>query len=113
LRYVPDTLGVPDSHAGLSLRFAGPNPLRHGGPVALVRLSLGTGRPPAGYRLRVFDAGGRVVRELAAGTLAPGGTTSFPWQGDDAHGRPLVPGLYFLALEGAGQRDAVRVVVLR
>lgn len=113
LRYVPDTLNVPDPNGPLSLRFSGANPLRGSGPAATVSLSLGVGSPPAAYRVRVFDAGGRVVRELVAGTLNPGGSLSFPWRGDDARGRTLVPGLYFLALEGAGRRDAVRVIVLR
>ena len=113
LRYVPDTLHVPGASGLLSLRFTGPNPLRRTGPAATVSLSLGLNAPPASYRVRVFDAGGRFVRELAAGSLAPGGSYSFPWRGDDARGRTLVPGLYFLALEGAGRRDAVRVIVLR
>jgi hypothetical protein len=113
LRYVPDTLHVPDLTGPLSLHFSGPNPLRHAGPAATVSLSLGLDSPPASYRVRVFDASGRFVRALAAGSLAPGASVSFPWRGDDAQGRTLVPGLYFLALDGAGRRDAVRVIVLR
>ena len=113
LRYVPDTLHVPDPNGPLAMYFSGPNPLRHAGPAATVRLSLGLGSPPAAYRVRVFDASGRSVRELASGSISPGVVLSFPWHGDDAHGRTLVPGLYFLALEGAGRRDAVRVIVLR
>ncbi|HEY6195940.1 MAG TPA: S8 family serine peptidase [Candidatus Eisenbacteria bacterium] len=113
LRYTPDTLHVPGVTGPLSLRYLGPNPLRRGGPAATVRVSLGTGARTASYHVRVLDAGGRIVRELASGPLAPGGSRSFEWRGDDAHGRTLVPGLYFLALEGAGRREALRVVVLR
>jgi subtilisin family serine protease len=113
LRYVPDTLHVPGVSGPLSLHFSGPNPLRHAGPAATVRLSLGLESPPAAYRVRVYDAGGRLVRQLAAGSLAPGGSIAFPWRGDDASGHTLVPGLYFLALDGAGRHDAVRVIVLR
>ncbi len=113
LRYTPDTLHVPEITGPLSLRYLGPNPLRRGGRAATVRVSLGAGGRPATYHVRVFDASGRIVRELASGPLAPGGSRSFDWRGDDAHGRTLVPGLYFLALEGAGRRDALRVVVLR
>jgi serine protease AprX len=113
LRYVPDTLHVPGVNGPLSLHFSGPNPLRRAGPAATVSLSLGLDAPPASYHVRVFDAGGRFVRELAAGSLAPGSSFSFPWRGDDAHGRTLVPGLYFLALDGAGRHAAVRVIVLR
>ncbi len=113
LRYVPDTLHVPDNNGPLALHFTGPNPLRHGGPTATVSLSLGLDSPAAAYRVRVFDAAGRVVCDLAAGSLAPGGSISFPWRGEDAHGRTLVPGLYFVAMDGAGRRDAIRVIVLR
>ena len=113
LRYVPDTLHVPDAGSPLTLRFAGPNPLRTQGPAATVRLSLGSGVPAAGYRLRVFDAAGRLVRDLASGSLAPGGALSIAWHGDDGHGRSLSPGLYLLALEGGSRRETVRVVVLR
>ncbi len=113
LRYVPDTLGVPDGSGALRLHFAGPNPLRASGPGAQVQLELGAGRASSRYRVRVYDASGRVVRELASGTLAPARTLTIPWHGDDAHGRALVPGLYFLTLDGEGRRATVRVVVLR
>jgi subtilisin family serine protease len=113
LRYVPDTLHVPGTSGPLSMTFSGPNPLRHAGPAGTVRLNLGLDAAATHYDVRVFDAGGRCVRELASGALAPGGSLSFAWRGDDAAGRTLMPGLYFLALEGAGRRDAVRVIVLR
>ena len=112
LRYTPDTLGVPDLHGPLSFANRGPNPLRPGAP-ALFRIALGADSGPRRYRLRVFDAGGRWVRDLADGSLAPGGTLSIPWHGDDAHGRALPPGLYFLDLESAGRHATDRVVVLR
>jgi subtilisin family serine protease len=111
LRYVPDTLGIPPGTA-ISLRFAGPNPFR-AGASASVSLSLGSDSPATGYRVRVLDAAGRLVRHLGSGTLAPGMRLSIPWHGDDASGRTLVPGLYFLDLEGAGRHRTVRVVVLR
>jgi len=113
LRYVPDTTHAPEQHGPLSLRLAGPNPLRVAGPPVALRVVLGVEAPPASFRVRVFDAGGRLVRQLAAGALAPGGTFDLSWRGDDARGRALVPGLYFVSLEGAGRQDVVRVVVLR
>ncbi len=112
LRYVPDSLDVPEQQGPLSLHFAGPNPMRPGA-TARVTLELGIEAAPARYRVRVYDASGRGVRDLASGTLAPGARVSIPWLGDDARGRTLVPGLYFLALEGTSRRQAVRVVVLR
>jgi subtilisin family serine protease len=113
LRYVPDTLDAPDLHGPLSLRLSGPNPLRAGGTPLAVRVSLGAEAQATGYRVRVFDAGGRMVRDLGSGTLGPGGARVIVWPGDDAHGRALVPGLYFLALDGAGRHESARLVVLR
>jgi len=116
LAWVPDTSHTHAPPGRLTLGLAGSNPLRTSGPPTRVRISLGTGAASSCYRVRVFDAGGRLVRELASGSIAPGTELDISWRGDDARGRALVPGLYFLALEGAetaGRRDAVRVVVLR
>ncbi|MCE9627954.1 MAG: S8 family serine peptidase, partial [Candidatus Eisenbacteria bacterium] len=112
LRYVPDTLHVPELNAPLSLRLAGPNPLRAGGSTR-VRLELGAQQPGTRYRLRVLDAAGRVVRDLGQGVITPGGVLQLPWRGDDPQGRPLTPGLYFLALDTDGRTQSARVVVLR
>jgi subtilisin family serine protease len=113
LRYVPDTLDVPDS-PGTTLSFsnAGPNPVRTGTP-AVFRLALGAEASERRYRLRVYDAGGRWLRDLAGGNLAPGATLHIRWHGDDANGRAVAPGLYFLDLESAGAHTTERVVVLR
>ena len=112
LRYVPDTLGVPDVHGPLSFSNAGSNPVRPGS-AAVFRITLGVEASARSYRLRVFDAGGRWVRELSNGGLTPGATLSIRWHGEDAHGRALPPGLYFLDLESAGTHTTDRVVVLR
>ena len=113
LRYVPDSLGAPDLRGPLALALAGPNPLRMGGAPITVRITLGLDAAPAGYRLRVLDAAGRAVRELGSGSLSPGSTRDLVWRGDDAAGRTLVPGLYFVLMDGAGRRESARVIVLR
>src|SRR5262249_32176181 len=97
----------------LTLRFVGPNPLRSRGLAAEVQVTLGARAPAADWHLRVFDAGGRLVRDLGRGSLSPGGAVSVTWRGDAAGGRSRVPGLYFLALEGGGRRSTVRVALLR
>ena len=112
LRYVPDTLGVPDGPGPLSLSFAGPNPLR-AGSNGVVRFALPPGAPASSYRLRVHDAAGREVVALGDGTLASGGALAVSWSGTDPRGRALAPGLYFLVLDTAGRRHATRIVVLR
>jgi len=117
LRFVPDTVVTPPPPTGpLSIRLTGSNPVHLSDRPTRVRVALGADAAPSNYRVRVFDAGGRFVRELASGALSPGGFAEFVWRGDDAHGRALVPGLYFLSLEGADpgrRRGSLRVVVLR
>ena len=112
LRYTPDTLDVPELHGPLTFANAGANPVRPGAP-AVFRLQSGVEAGTRGYRLRVYDAGGRWIRNLADGSLAPGATLHIRWNGDDANGRAVAPGLYFLDLESAGTHTTDRVVVLR
>lgn len=66
---------------------ASPNPAR--GVVAFAW------RGPAGARVRVMDARGRMVRELPCG---PAGAT---WDGRDGRGARVPPGVYFAAVSGA------------
>jgi hypothetical protein len=65
-------------------------------------------------RVRVFDAGGRLVRDLFDGTLGAGGH-SLEWDGSDNLGRQVASGTYFYRLEAPGMRgpEAQRLVRLR
>lgn len=112
LRYIPDTLGVPEGPGPLALAFSGPNPMRPGQAMR-VRFALDAGQPAARYHLRVFDAAGRQVRDLGTGVLGVGGVVDRTWSGDDAAGRAVMPGLYLVVLEAAGQQRSARLVVLR
>jgi hypothetical protein len=62
--------------------------------------------------LAIVDVQGRVVRRLDAGTLAPG-TRVLPWDGRDAAGARLPPGVYLARLEVAGRVAWSRVTLLR
>lgn len=63
-------------------------------------------------RLRVFDATGRLVRELAGGSQSAG-AHAIAWDLRDATGRPAGAGLYFAALEFAGRTLTRRVAIAR
>jgi flagellar hook assembly protein FlgD len=82
-----------------------PNPFR---PVTYLDVGVGTaGR----VELRVYDAQGRSVRTLVTEIL-PAGIHRLAWDGRDAGGRPLPPGIYFARLEtdaGAETRKLVRL----
>ncbi len=90
----------------VSLGPARPNPVRRGGVVRL------TAALPAGAAAsaRIVDAAGRSVRELVAPASA-GGTAELAWDGRDAAGRPVAPGVYFARLEAGGRTAAARMVV--
>jgi len=62
-----------------------PNPSLAGSPVRVV-LPAGDGR------VQVFDATGRLVREVASTS------GEAQWDGRDSHGKEAAPGVYFLAL---------------
>jgi len=112
LRYIPDTLGVPDGPGPRALAFSGPNP-RRPGQAMRGRVARDAGVPASTYRLRVIDAAGRQVCDLGGGAFGAGGVIDRTWSGHDSAGRAVVPGLYFVVLEAAGQQRSARIVVLR
>jgi hypothetical protein len=63
-------------------------------------------------RLSMYDAAGRLVRELMRGPR-PAGRSEEHWDGCDAAGSTVAPGVYFVRLEAAGQPASARVVRLR
>jgi hypothetical protein len=67
-------------------------------------------RAPANVSLRIYDAAGRLVRELAAGQYAAGAYRKI-WDGRDANGAAVSSGIYFYRLE-AGTFSKTRKMVL-
>ncbi|HTR97758.1 MAG TPA: FlgD immunoglobulin-like domain containing protein [Candidatus Acidoferrales bacterium] len=90
----------------LGFALASPNPVH--GALAL-RLAL-----PQATRARVtlYDAAGRLVRELAQGER-PAGEWTIAWDGMDASGHVAPSGLYFARLEVPGRQLTERFVVTR
>lgn len=80
----------PASGAAFALSAPAPNPTAAG---ARFTLTVPAGGGPA-VRLAVFGIDGRLVREIASGPLAPG-RHDFAWDGRDAAGARVRPGLYF------------------
>jgi flagellar hook assembly protein FlgD len=69
--------------------------------------------PSAGrVRLSIHDLHGRTVRVLRDGTL-PAGWHRERWDGADAAGRPVSPGVYHVRLEAAGRVVGRKLVVMR
>ncbi len=83
--------------------LASPNPAR--GPVAF---ALGVAAS-AGARLSVLDVQGRSVRRLDV----PAGARSATWDGRDAAGARVPPGVYHVVIDGAGTRASTTVLEVR
>ncbi len=90
---------------GLGLA-AWPNPFRGGCRIAL---SI---RKPGLVRLEVFDVRGRRVAALHQGLL-PAGTHAVAWDGRDASGGPVAPGIYFVRVEAGSRALSRKIVHLR
>jgi subtilisin family serine protease len=117
LRWTPDTVGgpPPGSPPGvLGIALQGANPARLAEAPVRVRVALGAAGPAAApARVRVIDVQGRLVTTAFSGVLQRGAWTDVVWNGLDADGRPVDPGLFLLSLEAAGRRATVRVAALR
>lgn len=83
-----------------------PNPFN---PESAIRVSM----PAAGkVRLAVYNADGRLVREIAAGTYGPG-LHSFTWRGENASGQKAAAGLYFYRLKAGNRVLTIKTVMAK
>ena len=62
-------------------------------------------------QVRVYDAAGRLVREVWNGVRQAGARERIDWDGKDDGGRTVAPGVYFLRFE-AGSFSTTRKIVL-
>jgi hypothetical protein len=89
----------PGSRAALT---ALPNPFNR---TTVLRLSYPLATPAA---LSIHDASGRLVRTLRAG----GANSGVVWDGKDAAGRTVEPGIYFCSVRVSGSAIASKLVVV-
>jgi hypothetical protein len=83
-----------------------PNPSR--GLLNITFMAKEAGAP---YRLALFDAHGRFVREVASGRGA-GSPSTLAWEVPPDIRRELSPGIYFVTLESEGKRAEKKVLLL-
>lgn len=100
---VADLVGV--NNYSLQLATA-PNPFN---PVSRVAVYL---PEHAHCGLSVFDANGRLVRELHLGDL-PAGITSFTWEARQNNGRPVAAGIYFYRLTAGKRVVTIKTILTR
>jgi hypothetical protein len=90
---------------GLVLRQNSPNPFRS-------RTSIGFTLPASGrVTLRIYDASGRLVRELLDQRLSRD-DHNIIWNGRDEHGRAAAAGIYWYRLSFGGETVAKRLILL-
>jgi probable HAF family extracellular repeat protein len=101
---VPSALAVGDAAPGhVALSQPWPNPARGDVRLAFTLSAQSTAR------LTIHDAQGRTVARLADGAFAAGRHEQV-WNGRDANGSPVGPGMYFASFESGGRRESVRIV---
>ena len=84
-----------------------PNPFN---PVTTIAYSIAQTGP---VTIRIYNAGGALVRTLVDKPHAPG-TYSVRWDGKDGSGLRLASGVYFYKIEtGAGFRDSKKLILLK
>jgi PhoPQ-activated pathogenicity-related protein len=111
---VPDLLpsAVRRADAPVALLLppqAAPNPFCSTTRITYVIPRGGQGADGARGALGVYDSAGRLITTLANPMLSAG-THSVSWNGEDAAGRALPSGVYFV---GTGPRAPARVVIVR
>jgi hypothetical protein len=98
------------NEAGISqenfLLSASPNPLT-GTVLFQYRLTR-----PGGIALAIYDPSGRLIKTIKNGRQLPG-VYSISWNGTDASGSRVAPGVYLLRNEPEGNRSCRSLIVLR
>jgi predicted outer membrane repeat protein len=96
----PTGVSGPGNALALAVR---PNPCRGVARVSYV------GAPVRRARLFIHDVTGRLIRAIDL----PGATGVAVWDGKDAAGDPVAPGVYFIRLPGVNAIETRRIVVIR
>jgi parallel beta-helix repeat protein len=100
---VDDSVAPGDGPRLLGVR---PNPF---GPYTTVSFEIPI---PGQVSLAIFDAAGRLVRDLVNGSYAAGPHTT-TWNGADDQGRPLPSGVYFCKMRMDGVERTGQMVLAR
>lgn len=103
-----ESMAVEGQTAGSAAWLAAPYPNPTGGDCT-VRWRMDRAGEA---RLTILDPSGRVIRHLAAGRINPG-EHIVSWDGRDAAGRTVAPGVYFVRVDLPNGQQSRRVTVLR
>ncbi|HET6350344.1 MAG TPA: FlgD immunoglobulin-like domain containing protein [Candidatus Krumholzibacteria bacterium] len=104
----PTLAGVGDTPPGAAALLVGnaPNPFDTGTEVAYRVES------PTHIQLRIYDASGRLVKDLRNQSLSPG-TYTATWDGTNDAGEQVASGVYFCRLAANGATQTRKLVMIR
>jgi hypothetical protein len=63
--------------------------------------------------IKIFDVGGRLVRDLLENRKLEAGSRAVHWDGRNALGLPVGSGIYYIRLEATNGEDTGTITVLR
>lgn len=98
--------GIAGSPVEFGIARVKPNPFR---AATEIRFGLASASDAS---VDVFDVTGRLIWKASLADLDPGYHSAM-WGGEDAHGRKVSPGVYFVRLGAGGRTAHAKVVLLR
>jgi hypothetical protein len=106
---ISQTPPVPGGGAGVSTATLSnvksyPNPLR----FSLGQSAMTFSNLPSDASLKVYTLRGELVRELT-----PGGSGTASWDGKNQSGEKAASGVYFVFVQGAGDKKTMKVAIQR
>jgi hypothetical protein len=106
----PDSGGTASGENSLATVYNFPNPFNPTRETTAIRYYLAQS---AAVSIRVFDVKGDPIKTVLdnASRLA-GENVSDVWDGTDARGAKVSPGLYYLEIQAQGQRAIIRAAVV-
>jgi hypothetical protein len=108
---VPSTAVDEASHVAAASAFRlhpnQPNPFN---PVTVIRYEL---PEPSAVSLAIYDAAGRLVRELVGGDEQAAGSHAVSWHGRDDGGREVASGVYLYRLTAGNVSETLTAVLIR
>jgi hypothetical protein len=106
----PTATGVePGLPAGYSLAQNHPNPFN---PSTRIQITVPGPGKTARAGLQIYDMGGRLVKRLFEGNLAPG-FHGFEWNGLDDRGKPVTSGFYLIKFRAGPIQRVIRCMLMK
>jgi len=105
---VHGTINVVKAGASQVISAASPNPTKRDGTT--ISYSIRDGGPVS---IRIFSAGGTLVRTLKEGEYTTAGTHEVRWDGIDDRGERVGSGIYFVRTVALDEASVSKVVVMK